>query len=158
MHGIHAAGRGRSSLTTPEAVLASQSSRGTRPDPKLAPPHHAPWRFGLGSSTSWSSALGGGLNWDIASFVAIRIFQIDSVHTHLASASQNQPRVSAGIVFPFEFGLSWRCPFCRGDASARPKGRNYFRSEEHTSELQSRGHLVCRLLLEKKITNNYIHH
>src|SRR5690625_109118 len=28
-----------------------------------------------------------------------------------------------------------------------PKER---RSEEHTSELQSRGHLVCRLLLEKK--------
>src|SRR5690625_6215143 len=26
------------------------------------------------------------------------------------------------------------------------------RSEEHTSELQSRGHLVCRLLLEKKKT------
>src|SRR5690625_7871758 len=26
----------------------------------------------------------------------------------------------------------------------------YIRSEEHTSELQSRGHLVCRLLLEKK--------
>src|SRR5437870_6012369 len=26
----------------------------------------------------------------------------------------------------------------------------YRRSEEHTSELQSRGHLVCRLLLEKK--------
>src|SRR5690625_5710318 len=29
----------------------------------------------------------------------------------------------------------------------RPGGQ---RSEEHTSELQSRGHLVCRLLLEKK--------
>src|SRR5690625_6084820 len=27
------------------------------------------------------------------------------------------------------------------------------RSEEHTSELQSRGHLVCRLLLEKKKDN-----
>src|SRR5690625_6490813 len=27
------------------------------------------------------------------------------------------------------------------------------RSEEHTSELQSRGHLVCRLLLEKKKPN-----
>src|SRR5690625_6378641 len=26
----------------------------------------------------------------------------------------------------------------------------WIRSEEHTSELQSRGHLVCRLLLEKK--------
>src|SRR5207253_5519134 len=28
--------------------------------------------------------------------------------------------------------------------------REHRRSEEHTSELQSRGHLVCRLLLEKK--------
>src|SRR5690554_7418568 len=28
--------------------------------------------------------------------------------------------------------------------------RNCLRSEEHTSELQSRPHLVCRLLLEKK--------
>src|SRR5690625_6669673 len=31
----------------------------------------------------------------------------------------------------------------------RPVGVS-MRSEEHTSELQSRGHLVCRLLLEKK--------
>src|SRR5205809_1000953 len=31
--------------------------------------------------------------------------------------------------------------------------RNQFRSEEHTSELQSRLHLVCRLLLEKKKKN-----
>src|SRR5690625_5120035 len=30
--------------------------------------------------------------------------------------------------------------------------RRSYRSEEHTSELQSRGHLVCRLLLEKKKT------
>src|SRR5690625_6699749 len=30
------------------------------------------------------------------------------------------------------------------------------RSEEHTSELQSRGHLVCRLLLEKKKHSNTI--
>src|SRR5687768_17985605 len=29
-----------------------------------------------------------------------------------------------------------------------------YRSEEHTSELQSRLHLVCRLLLEKKKKNN----
>src|SRR5437870_8110814 len=29
------------------------------------------------------------------------------------------------------------------------------RSEEHTSELQSRGHLVCRLLLEKKKKKDY---
>src|SRR5437870_9154403 len=30
------------------------------------------------------------------------------------------------------------------------RGRGRERSEEHTFELQSRGHLVCRLLLEKK--------
>src|SRR5690554_7670599 len=38
-----------------------------------------------------------------------------------------------------------------------PKGRLHWRqerrSEEHTSELQSRPHLVCRLLLEKKKLN-----
>src|SRR2546422_3044719 len=32
------------------------------------------------------------------------------------------------------------------------------RSEEHTSELQSRLHLVCRLLLEKKKTRQHPHH
>src|SRR5690625_5745661 len=30
------------------------------------------------------------------------------------------------------------------------------RSEEHTSELQSRGHLVCRLLLEKKNLQTWV--
>src|SRR5687768_18092231 len=35
-------------------------------------------------------------------------------------------------------------------AAAGADGRNSSRSEEHTSELQSRLHLVCRLLLEKK--------
>src|SRR3712207_9260575 len=33
-------------------------------------------------------------------------------------------------------------------------GHAPLRSEEHTSELQSRQYLVCRLLLEKKITNS----
>src|SRR5690625_6734115 len=36
------------------------------------------------------------------------------------------------------------------DARARKGHSGQERSEEHTSELQSRGHLVCRLLLEKK--------
>src|SRR5690625_6594761 len=34
--------------------------------------------------------------------------------------------------------------------ATRRELRRRARSEEHTSELQSRGHLVCRLLLEKK--------
>src|SRR3712207_7384060 len=33
--------------------------------------------------------------------------------------------------------------------------RQQFRSEEHTSELQSRQYLVCRLLLEKKKISDY---
>src|SRR5947209_10093098 len=43
---------------------------------------------------------------------------------------------------------------CRRRLSSRRKRRSRwrarFRSEEHTSELQSRQYLVCRLLLEKK--------
>ena len=35
-------------------------------------------------------------------------------------------------------------------APDKPAGRGRKRSEEHTSELQSRRKLVCRLLLEKK--------
>src|SRR5690625_6659948 len=43
------------------------------------------------------------------------------------------------------------------DTVARPDARildPFLRSEEHTSELQSRGHLVCRLLLEQKKTHH----
>src|SRR3712207_7865032 len=40
------------------------------------------------------------------------------------------------------------CPFWRGITECYTSGR--IRSEEHTSELQSRQYLVCRLLLEKK--------
>src|SRR2546422_4664912 len=36
------------------------------------------------------------------------------------------------------------------DTELRAQESNITRSEEHTSELQSRLHLVCRLLLEKK--------
>src|SRR2546429_6453501 len=42
---------------------------------------------------------------------------------------------------------SRRPPRCSGRATSR--------SEEHTSELQSRLHLVCRLLLEKKKTKTH---
>src|SRR3712207_7580766 len=45
------------------------------------------------------------------------------------------------------------------DAAAEELGAEAFvsdlRSEEHTSELQSRQYLVCRLLLEKKKNNQY---
>src|SRR3712207_8564350 len=41
-----------------------------------------------------------------------------------------------------------------GDPLSRLARRGSTRSEEHTSELQSRQYLVCRLLLEKKQTPN----
>src|SRR5258708_8928744 len=46
-------------------------------------------------------------------------------------------------------------PYCHGGAyrgrrRCVPVGHGHVRSEEHTSELQSPDHLVCRLLLEKK--------
>src|SRR3712207_6991717 len=43
-----------------------------------------------------------------------------------------------------------RCGCEPGVADAVVHGRDRVRSEEHTSELQSRQYLVCRLLLEKK--------
>src|SRR5437660_2466998 len=64
---------------------------------------------------------------------------------------------------PASASLSRRAPEA-GTAASEPLGvttltwnvyvgadiERVVRSEEHTSELQSRGHLVCRLLLEKK--------
>src|SRR2546429_7120766 len=41
-------------------------------------------------------------------------------------------------------------------ALAHEAGLSRYRSEEHTSELESRLHLVCRLLLEKKKVSNHI--
>src|SRR5690606_41328856 len=45
-------------------------------------------------------------------------------------------------------GRRGRCR--RPSYSVRYRRRRFHRSEEHTSELQSRENLVCRLLLEKK--------
>src|SRR5216684_5405331 len=51
----------------------------------------------------------------------------------------------------FPYTTLFRSPACRWNRAknGRPAGSPR-RSEEHTSELQSRLHLVCRLLLEKK--------
>src|SRR2546429_5285887 len=57
-----------------------------------------------------------------------------------------------------------RCPSLKGSSASRTSVRCKcrissairLRSEEHTSELQSRLHLVCRLLLEKKKRDSYL--
>src|SRR3989442_10585325 len=48
---------------------------------------------------------------------------------------------------PISYHVRMKCPHCRVEFHDDPR---QLRSEEHTSELQSRPHLVCRLLLEKK--------
>src|SRR5437660_8852028 len=60
--------------------------------------------------------------------------------TRLSSRSRRIERSKASITRSTSFSLI--APFIQP------------RSEEHTSELQSRGHLVCRLLLEKKKKTN----
>src|SRR5207253_8426222 len=52
-------------------------------------------------------------------------------------------------------GRTRACPSPPRVQAARPP-RGDPRSEEHTSELQSRGHLVCRLLLEKKKNSKHL--
>src|SRR5690554_7280805 len=52
------------------------------------------------------------------------------------------PGIDQSLVCPIGIDIVSFCPNAAPD-----------RSEEHTSELQSRPHLVCRLLLEKKKTN-----
>src|SRR5216684_1135895 len=61
-------------------------------------------------------------------------------------------RPPRSTLFPYTTLFRSRHPArCVGDARARRRLRHDpARSEEHTSELQSRLHLVCRLLLEKK--------
>src|SRR2546422_4917606 len=56
---------------------------------------------------------------------------------------------------PATWRASWASPAPPPRRSFSGSRRKASRSEEHTSELQSRLHLVCRLLLEKKKKNNY---
>src|SRR5690625_7937089 len=66
-----------------------------------------------------------------------------SLHDALPISMMARVRSPAGVSTDFWAVIA---PLPRF-AERRPRIR---RSEEHTSELQSRGHLVCRLLLEKK--------
>src|SRR5437870_7516485 len=59
------------------------------------------------------------------------------------SATSHAGASSVTCGFPRPNGARLRSSAHRSSCAA-------LRSEEHTSELQSRGHLVCRLLLEKK--------
>src|SRR5690625_5323868 len=71
---------------------------------------------------------------------------------------------TAGMRIRCPVAITWEedvggTPFPKVDAVVARQdgsGPECSRSEEHTSELQSRGHLVCRLLLEKKYIIHFI--
>src|SRR2546422_5344928 len=75
--------------------------------------------------------------------------------TLFRSAGANRPRGAAGARWlgGVAHGARGRGDEPRGGARHARAVRRA-RSEEHTSELQSRLHLVCRLLLEKKKKEN----
>src|SRR5690625_5629364 len=64
-----------------------------------------------------------------------------------SSSSDLQPQGSAASSLTSHFVIAWSIMSATSPRGTLQRGS---RSEEHTSELQSRGHLVCRLLLEKK--------
>src|SRR2546422_1732496 len=75
-----------------------------------------------------------------------------SVHVHASSAGAfNAPATSADFLVTCCHDRCGRRAGARGTVARGPRPA---RSEEHTSELQSRLHLVCRLLLEKKKTES----
>src|SRR5690625_6764976 len=86
----------------------------------------------------------------LLSFIISTTLQPLSLHDALPIYITTAVYLIRGTLIPFVSAAIGCSPTAR---SLRPKD---VRSEEHTSELQSRGHLVCRLLLEKKIIQNNI--
>src|SRR3712207_7288154 len=74
--------------------------------------------------------------------------------TLFRSAKASAGHSSTNHAIPFQ---RWRRATCASSCAATKRtSARVNRSEEHTSELQSRQYLVCRLLLEKKKKNNDI--
>src|SRR5207253_8991316 len=69
------------------------------------------------------------------------------------SRSRSATRLAVAAFLRLNFSIAWVSTFSADWLIRTPqmiRNASTQRSEEHTSELQSRGHLVCRLLLEKK--------
>src|SRR5436309_9619993 len=67
----------------------------------------------------------------------------------------NRGKLQGGVTFvPGKVALGFNFDGSTGYVNV-PDSSSLHRSEEHTSELQSRENLVCRLLLEKKKNNEF---
>src|SRR3712207_7261222 len=74
--------------------------------------------------------------------------------TGLASCSSSGGTISSSVTPGSLTIAAWISCVCGSIARWSFSQVRRLRSEEHTSELQSRQYLVCRLLLEKKKNNN----
>src|SRR5699024_11553158 len=92
--------------------------------------------------------------WDSASGGAVTRSSPSSTPSNprLSHATRVRAMPPAAVLTPEAETAASRSSTTALSASAQPpkKALNQSRSEEHTSELQSRFDLVCRLLLEKK--------
>jgi hypothetical protein len=57
--------------------------------------------FGGATQNAFATAVGAGLDLKVLPFISIRPIQLDYLLTHFNSATQNQPRISAGLVVHF---------------------------------------------------------
>src|SRR5690625_6461835 len=77
----------------------------------------------------------------------------EPINLNASLTYDDQPREEAEIIFEvWESGNKNNSKMLQAENLGDGNYTHDYRSEEHTSELQSRGHLVCRLLLEKKNT------
>jgi len=53
------------------------------------------------SGNAFATAIGGGIDLRVAPFLSVRPLQLDYLLTHFNSTTQNQPRISAGLVIRF---------------------------------------------------------
>src|SRR5436305_5624514 len=91
-----------------------------------------------------------------STFVSTQVAKVCESHSLALAASQG---AVVGTWLAISSSAAKAAPSStspKGCVSRKPAGKRlvtpWLRSEEHTSELQSRPHLVCRLLLEKKKT------
>src|SRR3712207_8273693 len=82
------------------------------------------------------------------------LFPYTTLFRSAAQENAGGVRQAGPCVWEQAADLGEACGLCGVERMGRLVGAGEVRSEEHTSELQSRQYLVCRLLLEKDKTSD----
>src|ERR1035441_10707614 len=126
---------------------------------------HGEWKTSIGRSAIPRN----GLRFVLRDASAIRIHPAQITHTGRIAGIGRFAIPRNGLRFVLRYAFAIRIHYAQVIHRRRLAGLDGFpvpglgrtvvlrntRSEEHTSELQSLRHLVCRLLLEKKKTNTH---